>query len=99
MTMKQPITAVLLTLATFLAVWATRADDSDVVLPAPLGKVKHPADNAPTAAKVALGRALFFDARLSRTGKVSCATCHDPEKGFSNGERFGTGVDGKRRQA
>src|SRR5262245_35929845 len=73
-------------------VWAAE----DAALPKPLGKVTHPAHNAPTPARLALGKAFFFDPRLSRTGKVSCATCHDPEKGFSNGERFAVGVDGKR---
>jgi cytochrome c peroxidase len=52
--------------------------------------------NLPAPGKVGLGRDLFFDPRLSRTGTVSCATCHDPDRGFSNGERFGVGVDGKR---
>jgi cytochrome c peroxidase len=64
-------------------------------LPAPLGKVPYPKDNPPTPAKLALGKKLFFDARLSRTGKISCATCHDPDKAFSNGERFALGVNGK----
>ena len=32
-----------------------------------------------------LGRALFFDSRLSRHGTVSCATCHDPAKAFGDG--------------
>lgn len=64
-------------------------------LPGPLGKVPHPKDNPPTPAKLALGRKLFFDPVLSRTGKFSCATCHDPEKGFSNGQRFALGVNGK----
>ena len=33
-----------------------------------------------------LGRALFFDARLSDDGQTSCATCHIPERGFDDGE-------------
>jgi cytochrome c peroxidase len=79
-------------LLTFAALaWAAE----DAALPKPPGKVAHPPHNAPTPAKLALGKSLFFDARLSRTGKVSCATCHDPEKGFSNGERVAAGVDGK----
>lgn len=32
-----------------------------------------------------LGRSLFFDARLSRNGAVSCATCHQPERSFTDG--------------
>ncbi|MCA9221218.1 MAG: c-type cytochrome [Planctomycetales bacterium] len=57
--------------------------------------VRVPADNELTAAKVELGRQLFFDARLSRDDTVSCATCHDPKFGWSNGQRFATGVDGQ----
>jgi len=36
-----------------------------------------------TPEAVALGAALFADPRLSSTGKISCATCHDPEHDYS----------------
>lgn len=62
--------------------------------PSGLPDVLHPADNPLTAEKVELGKQLYFDPRLSSTGKVSCASCHDPEKGWSNGEAVATGVDG-----
>jgi cytochrome c peroxidase len=54
----------------------------------PLGlpPVPLPADNPPTAAKIALGRKLFFDRRLSQNGTMSCAMCHLPEQGFTNRE-------------
>jgi cytochrome c peroxidase len=65
-------------------------------LPKPLPDVKHPADNPATPAKIALGKQLFADPRLSRTDRVSCASCHDPAKGFSNGDRVATGVDDKK---
>ncbi len=39
-----------------------------------------------------LGRALFFDARLSRNGRVSCATCHDPARAFSDGQAVSRGL-------
>ena len=39
--------------------------------------------NPSTAALTALGRALFFDAALSASGKISCATCHDPQHDFA----------------
>ncbi len=60
----------------------------------PLGmpKMRIPADNPLTKEKVELGKQLFFDPRLSRDNTVSCATCHNPEKGWSNAERFATGV-------
>jgi cytochrome c peroxidase len=65
-------------------------------LPGSLPAVKQPADNPSTPEKIALGKELFFDGRLSRTGRVACATCHDPDKGFSNGERFAIGVEGRK---
>ncbi len=54
----------------------------------PLGlpPVPIPADNPPGAAKIALGRKLFFDRRLSRNGTMSCGICHVPEQGFTNNE-------------
>jgi cytochrome c peroxidase len=48
-----------------------------------------------TPEKVRLGRWLFFDARLSRDGTVSCATCHDPRHAFSEREPHSTGIEGK----
>lgn len=41
---------------------------------------------------VQLGHKLFFDARLSSNGKVSCATCHVPDKDFQDGTALGSGV-------
>ncbi len=75
---------------------ALTADDKGSAGGVPLGlpPVEHPADNAPSAAKILLGKQLYFDGRLSSDNKVSCASCHDPAKGFSNGERFATGVGG-----
>ena len=53
---------------------------------APLGlpEVPIPADNPQTEAKIKLGDKLFHDARFSGDGKVSCATCHDQGKGFTD---------------
>src|SRR5690606_34052858 len=39
-----------------------------------------------------LGRLLFFDARLSRNGELSCASCHQPERAFSDGRATAVGV-------
>jgi cytochrome c peroxidase len=46
------------------------------------------------AKKVALGKKIFHDARLSRTNKVSCASCHDLKRGGVDGRRVSVGVDG-----
>lgn len=40
---------------------------------------------ADDAAAAILGQFLFFDQRLSRNGSISCSTCHDPARGFSDG--------------
>lgn len=50
-----------------------------------LPPVPVPADNPTTAEKVRLGNILFNDKRFSSTGDVSCATCHDPAKAFTDG--------------
>ena len=52
----------------------------------------HPADNKPTPAKVELGKKLFFDPRLSGDGNMSCATCHSPLFGWSDGLPTAKGV-------
>lgn len=44
-----------------------------------------PADNKPTKARIELGKMLFFDPRLSGDGNMSCATCHSPLLGWSDG--------------
>ncbi len=79
------------------AAWSgpVRAQESYAV-PAGLKVVKSPSDNPLTAAKVELGKQLYFDPRLSRDNTVSCASCHDPKKGWSNDDRFATGIGGQK---
>ncbi|WP_018233651.1 cytochrome-c peroxidase [Thioalkalivibrio thiocyanodenitrificans] len=43
-----------------------------------------PADNTQTAIKVELGKMLFFEPRISASGIISCATCHNPALGFTD---------------
>lgn len=66
--------------------------------PVPLGlpKLEIPADNPMTPEKIQLGMQLFFDKRLSVDNSVSCASCHDPDKGWSNGEAVATGIRGQK---
>ena len=44
---------------------------------------------------ISLGKTLFFDPRLSKNNQISCATCHNPNLGFSDGLPKGKGVSGK----
>jgi len=55
-----------------------------------------PADNPITPAKVALGRKLFFDRRLSPNRTMSCAMCHIPEQGYTAHElATAVGIEGR----
>ena len=53
-----------------------------------------PADNPPTPIKVELGRRLFYDGDLSWDGTMSCATCHEQKRGFSDPNKTRAGFDG-----
>ena len=59
-------------------------------LPAPV----VPADNPMSAAKVELGRHLFYDARLSADDTIACSSCHLQRYGFADRRRVGVGVGG-----
>lgn len=54
-----------------------------------------PPDNALTEARAQLGKRLFFEQRLSRTGAVSCGNCHLQQHGFSDPMPVSSGVDGR----
>lgn len=62
----------------------------------PLGldaeEYKIPKDNLPTKEKVELGRALYFDVRLSANDRIACATCHTPKNGFTDGQPVSQGI-------
>ncbi|MCS6929586.1 MAG: hypothetical protein NZM43_08835 [Saprospiraceae bacterium] len=49
-------------------------------------------------AKAALGRVLFYDKSLSQNGRISCASCHDPTRAFSDLMGFSVGVSGERME-
>jgi cytochrome c peroxidase len=63
-------------------------------VPKGLPPLRIPEDNPMTPDKVELGKLLYFDKRLSVDNTISCASCHDPQKGWSNGDQFATGVGG-----
>ncbi len=58
-----------------------------------LPPVPVPADNPQSPEKIALGDKLFHDARFSSDGKVSCSTCHNDAKGFTDNLKTSEGRD------
>ena len=54
-----------------------------------------PADNPLTQEKIDLGKQLFFDRRWSKTKSVSCASCHQPQRGWSDDRRLSVDHEGK----
>ena len=67
---------------------AERPPDPPLGLP----PVDWPEDNPYSAAKAELGRLLYFDTRLSSDETVSCASCHAPEKAFTDGSEVSLGI-------
>ena len=59
-----------------------------------LAALPVPPANPLACAQVELGRRLFFETQLSRSGKTSCATCHLPERAFSDGRSIAVGDAG-----
>ena len=55
-----------------------------------------PAANPLTKGKIELGKQLYFDPRMSKNGTVSCATCHNPEKGWTDQSPVSTGIHGQK---
>ena len=61
----------------------------------PLGLPPLESKRPLTVEQIALGKRLFFDTKLSSDNTISCASCHDPAKGFADGRRVSVGVGGK----
>jgi cytochrome c peroxidase len=59
-----------------------------------LDEVNLPQDNPFSEAKVELGRLLFFDPRLSANSAISCASCHQPDQGWTDGLPLSFGYAG-----
>jgi cytochrome c peroxidase len=68
---------------------------AQVGLPVAATLAAVPADNPQTAEKVALGKRLFFDRRLSLDGSVACSGCHDPARAFTDGRPASVGIEGR----
>jgi cytochrome c peroxidase len=60
-----------------------------------LPEMTHPAENPHSRAKQLLGETLFFDPRLSGSGQMACASCHDADLGWGDGRTTSFGMDRK----
>lgn len=58
-----------------------------------LPKLEFPADNLYSEEKASLGRVLFYDPRLSGSNQIACASCHDPELGWTDNRKLSFGHD------
>lgn len=56
-------------------------------------RAPSPAGNPFSEVRAALGEKLFFDPRLSRSGQIACASCHEPDLAFADGRRVSFGHD------
>jgi cytochrome c peroxidase len=81
--------------AFFMAIVPARGADP---MKPPLGlvPVQFPKDNPYSAEKAELGKLLYFDTRLSKDNTVSCATCHSPKFGYTDGAPVSTGIRGQK---
>ncbi len=80
-----------------LAAGASQAADPKMKLPRGLQETAAfiPDDNPPTPDKIAFGKQLFWDKRWSKSGKVACVSCHQPDHGWTDPERFSMNFEGK----
>jgi len=86
-------------LAVFLIPTTAGAGENGYMPKLPLGLKQSeyyvPKDNPMTKEKVELGRALYFDTRLSADDTIACATCHHPLNGFTDNLPVSTGINGQ----
>ncbi|MBX7152311.1 cytochrome-c peroxidase [bacterium] len=91
----RPILAILILTCFFGG--CDRGDTEYVQLEIPRGfpEPSIPEDNRPTKQRIELGKKLFFDPVLSRDSTVSCASCHFPEKKFTDGKPVSEGIENR----
>jgi len=74
---------------------AAESSAEQTKVPLGLPPLPVPKDNPMTPEKIELGKLLYFDGRLSKDGTISCATCHDPTKGWAEHTPTSTGIGGQ----
>lgn len=65
----------------------------EYLIPAYFPKPQIPEDNMPSKERINLGKKLFFDKKLSSNKTIACASCHLPEKAFSDNKQLSLGVN------
>jgi cytochrome c peroxidase len=96
---KAGVLSFLLALIAGLSAWTYYEDliptgHFQLVYPANFGnRISIPADNPTTKQGVYLGRRLFYETALSANNKLSCSSCHQQEKAFTDGKALSEGVD------
>ncbi len=95
--MRRAVCSVLTMAVTAIVVTAAAEPTKDYLwrLPSWLPAPSVPRDNPMSDAKVELGRRLFYDKRLSLDGTMSCATCHEQARAFTDGRTTSLGVSGE----
>lgn len=77
-----------------VACWPAFMVDESVADAAELAVLPHlPAQSGQVRRRAQLGRMLFFDPRLSGSGQIACASCHDPDLAWADGRRQAIGHD------
>src|ERR1700739_1668267 len=96
---KALMTATLLLLVFILPGWSYWTEGIETgpysfIYPANFGnRINVPDDNPTTKQGVYLGRMLFYEKLLSANNTISCATCHQQQRAFTDGKAFSEGVD------
>jgi cytochrome c peroxidase len=87
-----------LPLTCLLGVAALIGQNTQNTFKVPLGltPMLWPKDNPYSADKAELGRLLYYDKRVSGDGTISCASCHDPGKGFTDNLPVSVGIKGQK---
>lgn len=77
-----------------LPLWSD--SQNEILIPLGLPSIRWPEDNLYNSKKAELGSLLYFDARLSSDGTISCASCHAPSETFSDRRPLSIGIKGKK---
>ena len=101
---QRHIASLLILMVLAAPTWPVPASSQERAVPAPApvwreifarpNEIPVPADNPLSEERIALGRQLFSDPRLSGAGQRSCASCHRPELRFTDGLSRARGLDG-----